>query len=58
MAIVHKKGAPLFDKGASETGKFVAIAGIAVLLGLGLASMGQSLAAFLIFAVLSSSLNI
>lgn len=50
MAIVHKKGAPLFDKGATEAGKFVAIAGIAVLLGLGLDSIGQSLTGFLLFA--------
>lgn len=32
MAVVHKKGSPLYDKGMNEAGKFIAIASVGVLI--------------------------
>ena len=49
MAVVHKEGAPLCEKGTSNAGLFIVFAGIAVLLGLGLAQTGHDTAALVFF---------
>lgn len=49
MAIVHKDGAPLYEKGKSEVGRMVSALGIGGLISFGLASLGEAEAAIFVF---------